>query len=762
MIKFLTNNYFVMLPKFQSLCNNVSLFSSEYSDSILELTLPKLVYSTDPKSIVSKPFIDVNTSVDNILSSKSNTFNRFEKKHKQNTYSQDIIEAKKNKNKVIKKKLTNSPNIDKDDIFIHHENNILSSESSEFSLLKPHKSIIKHKKKEKMKSISFNNNVLEVSIDSHLDNSDNIINKKNVTIDCPLTVKELSVKLYIPEAEVIRYLFLEKSISATINQVLGISIAKDVALHYGYDLIDRDLDNYEKDKTSDQIFDSSNTIKRSPIITILGHVDHGKTSLLDAILKTNVKQKELGGITQTITGYEIRWICNSKSYELIFLDTPGHESFKSMRLRGAKVTDIALLVIAVDDGLKPQTIESIKYIREMQLDCIVVLTKIDKLNTSTNINQIKQDLANYDLLTKEWGGQTPVVEVSALESYNIDLLLSNICHLSDIKSFTADPNQLASGIILESYLDKKQGPVANIVIQDGTLKLGDIIISSNMYGKIKSITNLSKCKLKISGPSSIVQILGFSAVPQAGFLFQVVKSEKEAKQICSHYFNKTEMVPVLKSLNPRITLGVNSNMKQLKLIIKAETQGSLEAIIDVLSSIPQSKVQLNIVSANLGNLSNNDVEIATTTNSIITCFNINPSPQAMMLMKKNSITYNVFNIIYDLLNYVRNSMLNLIEPEYDKIFIGCATVQTIFKISKGIVAGCLVNEGKIKKMSYIHVKRADREICQCFLTSLKRGKNDVDEVYVGSECGLMANYDLWEENDTIDVYDLVAKEKTLG
>nr|YP_009398688.1 translation initiation factor 2 [Kuetzingia canaliculata]ARW67874.1 translation initiation factor 2 [Kuetzingia canaliculata] len=719
-----------------------------YSDNILELILPKLI---DSKYQASNSKFDLVKITPEIMPSSFNIDGKTDKKYKNNTHSQNFVDAKKNKGKLSKKKRKNADIVNNEDIFTPKQDHFLMDDQDNLniSLLKSRKS--KKKDKELSGAIHSNNQTFEENTLNHLD--------KKVFIDCALTVEELSVKLKMHVAEIITYLFINKSISITINQLLDISIAKEVASNYGFHVLHSNVNNQRQYSASQEHLISSNNIKRSPIITILGHVDHGKTTLLDAILNANLVQKEPGGITQAISVHEVEYLYNSIAHNLVFLDTPGHKSFKSMRIRGAQVTDIALLVVAVDDGLQPQTIEAINYIIQMDLTCIVVITKIDKL--SSNLDRIQQDLANYGLLSEVLGGNTPFVHVSAITGLNIDELLSKICIISDLKNFVADADSLADGIILEAYLDKKQGPISNLVIKNGTLKLGDIVVSGNTYGKVKSIQNSSGKKVNFSRPSSIVQVLGFSVTPQAGNHFKVFNSEKEAKKYALSISHVNIFHDTLKSLNMRVALADNNLVKQFRLIIKADTQGSLEAIIDLLSQVSQLKVQINIISANFGSISNNDIELAIATDSVIVSFNISITSQINALLKKSNILFKNFDVIYDLFEYVKTSMLDLIDPEYEKKFIGRAIVQAVFRMNKGIVAGCLVEEGKIKKSCYIHVIRNKQLVYEGLLISLKRTKNDVDEVIAINECGLMADYDLWENTDIIEAYELISQEKIL-
>nr|YP_009393314.1 translation initiation factor 2 [Symphyocladiella dendroidea]ARW61876.1 translation initiation factor 2 [Symphyocladiella dendroidea] len=750
-------SYCLLQPQLEFFDVLNSYINLSYYDDILLLKNPKLLSIIGSRSLLSKS--NINTSLKESVSSVTNSSSKFERKHKVSSYEQDSMKPKKSKVKLMKSKRKTSDDIEDVKLFVNRSDDVFSQDLLNRSNKKLPKVNAKNKKKYKLKvDASQSDNRLQDFSQSKQDvnftQSD-----KSIVLNKPLSLQDLSLQLCVHEADIITYLFLNKNISATMNQVLDVSIVRCIAEHYGFSLIElssvQKVDNHQQQYISR----SSITIKRSPIITILGHVDHGKTTLLDAILKTNLVSKEYGGITQAISGYEVVWNYNLQQMKLIFLDTPGHESFSQMRLRGAKVTDIVLLVIALDDGLKPQTIEAINYIKDMNLSCIVVITKSDKL--LNNISKIKQDLANYNILCEEWGGEVPFVEVSAINGKNINLLLSRICTLSTTQNFFANPQDLATGTILESYLDKKQGSIANVLIQNGTLKLGDIIASGNLYGKVKSINNMSNIKIKFSGPSSIVQVLGFTNMPQAGLSFCVFHDEKSAKEYCGRHSNVKQLDIALKSLNTRITLDASLDIKQVKLILKANTQGSLEAILDLLSNISQSKVQINIISASFGSISNTDVELAVATGSFILAFNVNILSQINSLLKKYKINFKLFYVIYDLFEYVKSMMLSLIEPAYDKVLVGNAVVQTVFNMNKGYVAGCIVNEGKINKKSYIHVYRHKSIVYEGLILSLKRIKSDVEEVVAINECGLMSDFDSWQDLDVIQAYELVAKEKTL-
>nr|YP_010198206.1 translation initiation factor 2 [Gracilaria ornata]UAD86622.1 translation initiation factor 2 [Gracilaria ornata] len=607
----------------------------------------------------------------------------------------------------------------------------------------------KQKKKEKLKQ------KLNVHVDIHDDN-------KSVVIDSPLTIEELSIKLQIPPAEIITGLFLQ-GISVTVNQVVDISTGIQVAQKYNFTVVNQkhQLELSQLDKL--QEVDSSIGINRAPIITILGHVDHGKTSLLDAIRNTNFVSNEVGGITQSVSAYEVNYSYDSLNKKLIFIDTPGHEAFSSMRLRCTQMTDMVILIVAADDGLKPQTIEAIDYIVSKNLPYIVAINKIDKMDI--NLSRVREQLANYNILSTDWGGEIKFIEISALKKINIDALLTAVSNLAESINLKTDPKQLAQGIILEAYLDRTKGTVVNTIILNGTLKVGDIVVSDNSYGRVKKIVNNLGHELLIAEPSSILQVLGFYSVPQPGKYFHVVQSEKEAKKLITQSSLSNVKENTKNLLNSHLQLYNNHNkvnIKNLNLIIKADTQGTIDAIINSFIQIPQSKIKLNILTSSLGVVSSTDLDLAFNTEALIIAFNINITTNVLNAAEKLNVHLCKSVLIYDLIDYVKNYMLDLIDPEYDKLLIGQAKVQTTFFINKGTVAGCIVKSGKLKKNALINVYREDKLIYEGVISSLKRMKDDVNEVIIGNECGIMCtDYNLWQPQDLIEVYELYEKPKVL-
>lgn len=732
-------------------------FSMTSKEELLVLKHPKIIYMpAKVNKIGRQQSMKVNDTIPSVDQENLPAGSKFDKRNKVSVKQDDITEARKDKVK-FKKKLRNKIAINKNDlILVKNSDEVLSEDSLDIAIIKQPKNN-KHRKKNKSKQNTFEYTLQDSenrTVDSEID--------KNIVIDSPLSIQELAIKLNIPEAEIITGLFL-KGISVTINQVIDIPMATEVAINYDFNVLNSVSSTNSNYVKPDDDSISTKTIKRPPVITILGHVDHGKTTLLDAIRSSDLVKQEVGGITQAIAGYEVNWSYNSSTEKLIFLDTPGHEAFSSMRLRGAQVTDIVLLVVAADDGLKPQTIESIKYIKNHNLSCIVAINKIDK--PDINVFKVKEELAQHDILGEDWGGDIPIIEISALLGTNIDILLSNICLLSELKELKANPFQLAQGTILEANLDKTKGPVANIIVQNGTLKVGDIIISHNVYGKVKAIINSLGVKVEQAKPSSIVELWGFSSVPQAGAAFSVVNSEKEAKQLINKNRKINDNYSIYKSLNSRVTLDTynkTAKLKQLNLIIKADTQGSIEAIINSLSQIPQEKVQINIIAASSGNISDTDIDLAMTSNSLVIAFNSNIPLHLASTAEKLNMTLCSFSIIYDLLDYIKLYMLDLIEPEYEKQLIGTAIVQTVFDINKGSVAGCLVSMGKLKQDAAISVYRQNQIVYDGFLNSLKRIKDNVTEVSVDNECGVMCkDYHLWQKQDIIKAYELKQKTKVL-
>lgn len=760
------NNYkkqYIQFNLYQCFSEHIICNEHNNIDSVFRLTKPKIISNlvnnilplNQSLATLDNNFIDIkdtnNSNISNI--------NRFDKKNKNSVHSEDILDIRKKKNK-LQKKSRKQVALEGDELFRNNSTNLIFNEENLNNDVIKVPKISKNKKKNQNKTYTSNlNHNEEINKETCFESLN-----KEIIINSPVTIQELSSKLQIPEAEIIKYLFLQ-GIPVTINQIIDIVMVKDIALNYGIIVKDDIYDNLTNPITLDTSFDNSsyNLIERPPIITVLGHVDHGKTTLLDSILKTNVVKKEFGGITQAIANYEVKFLYEANLYKLVFLDTPGHQAFSSIRARGAEVTDLILLVVAADDGLKPQTVEAINHIFDNNLPYLVAINKIDK--PGINTLKVKEELANYNIIDPSLGGDAIIVEVSALKQTNINALLSQICLLSNLQNLKANPDQLASGTIIETYLDIKRGPVAILVIKNGSLKVGDFIVAGNVYAKVKIIINNIREKQELALPSSIVQILGFSSLPQAGESFYVVNNKKSAEYDV-RIDQENNKRRTLNNLNNRITWDSSHNkgvnLKNLNLILKTDAQGSSEAIINALHNISQDKVQINILQLNFGNISHRDIELASTSNSIIIGFNVHISSKANDLAKQLNVLVKTFHIIYEMIDYIIVNMLNLVEPEYDQLMIGKAIVQNVFYINKGCVAGCIVTEGKLTKNASLNIYRNSQKIHSSILNSLKRMKDNVNEVLYNTECGVMCyDYNLWNVGDIVEAYELKEKVKKL-
>nr|AYR05871.1 translation initiation factor 2 [Lithothamnion sp.] len=724
--------------------SNSCLSTNKY-ESILYLEKPKLLYDLTEDSSNS-----LEIEIPNIINTSYSMKN--EKKSQQNFKSLDTIENKKYKLKQ-KKKIRSKVHINDD--FSDTTEDLELDEIRALPFLRPPKNL-KTKKINKNKVIISSDIVPEVADNTNiLSSSDG----KQIYLDKLLTIQELAEKLNIPSTEIIKWLFLQ-GISVTINQLLDSSVLTLIAEHYSFVVLQEKIKYNSLKNNNIQQYKGQ---LRSPVITLLGHVDHGKTTLLNFIRKNKQFNKEAGNITQAIGSYEVILDNKKKIKKLIFLDTPGHEAFISMRKRGVEITDLVILVVSADDGLKPQTIESIDHIRNRNLPFVVAISKIDKIDA--NIDKVKKQLSALNINDKDSGGTVPIVGVSALTGENIDLLLSNLLILSEAQNLRSDPSQKARGVVLEAYLDKQRGPIAKILVQDGTLIVGDIIVAGSIYGKVKAIENSFKCKVTSIKSTTLAEVLGFPNVPDVGLSFKVVQDEKIAKYQSSNYVaSKT----ISNSLNARIALeafninGSNCVAKQVNIIIKTDAQGSIDPIINAFSKIPQEKVQLNILSVASGEISLKDIQLASTSNSIILAFNIKISSAILSSAENAGIIVKYFDIIYDLVDYLKTYMLTFVEIEYTEEVLGHAEVRDVFSINKGVVAGCFVQDGKLKKDAYINVIREGRIVYNGILSSLKRIKEDVEEVLSGNECGLMCtDYNLWQINDQIETYMSQPLEKTL-
>lgn len=744
-------------------------FNKDKYDNIILLQHPQLICNLHISSMnynLMSSAIPLNTGFIELSNRKPkqniNVVSKFDKKHKNVFLLDDDINSKKNK-LANKKKKRNKITIDQDDFFLHNQSVSTQVNNLHADIVKPIKSK-KQKKKQKVKDRILDHNLENNSLyNLNNVNQDQLLNtSKTIVLDTPIKLQQLANKLNVSEASIITWLFLQ-GISVTVNQMIDPSIASKVAQYYNFTVVPANAYQPNNIENHLVINNVEQAVKRAPIVTVFGHVDHGKTTLLDFIQKTNIVNKEAGGITQSITGYEASYNYLDFDEKIIFLDTPGHEAFTSMRLKGIEVTDIAILLVAADDGLKPQSIEAIRHIISRQLPYLVAINKIDKYGI--NIEKVKSQLAEYNIIDKELGGESNIVYISALTGSNIDILLSKICEMSSFLNLKTSLQSYAEGVIIESYLDKKIGPIAIVVVKNGTLHLGDIVVSGNTYGKVKVIMNSQGAKINCAESSAIVKVCGFASIPLTGLKFQAVNNEKAAKNIVNSYINSQYNDENTTLLNSRVTLeSYNSdiNLKKVNLILKADTQGSIEALINACSQIPQDKVQINIISYSLGSVFEKDIDLALTSQSIILGFNINIMPSILNTAENLKVTVKKFNVIYDLIDYLKQYMLDLLTPEYHKVVTGKATVQTVFYINKGAVAGCVVNSGILKQGSYIVVHRNNDIVYEGVLNSLKQLKDNVKEVVEGSECGIMClNYNLWQKLDQIEAFDMLEKQKVL-
>ncbi|MGQ9838123.1 MAG: translation initiation factor IF-2 [Cyanobacteriota bacterium] len=590
--------------------------------------------------------------------------------------------------------------------------------------------------------------------------------EKVLLLDGSLTVKELAHRLRLPETEIIKTLFL-KGVMVTINQVLDESIAESVAKELGYEIRRPEVESKAKKTEMLDMEDIDHLVLRPPVVTIMGHVDHGKTTLLDAIRDTNVAQGEAGGITQRIGAYHVDVDFEGKSRRIVFLDTPGHQAFTAMRARGTRVTDIAVLVVAADDGVQPQTLEAISHARAAQVPIIVAINKIDKPDSQPD--RIKQQLSEHGLLPEEWGGDTPMVEVSALARLNLDSLLEMILLVADVAELQANPNRPARGTVVEAHLDKARGPVATLLVQNGTLRVGDTLVAGAVLGRVKAMVDDRGNRLQEAGPSSAVQLLGLDEVPVAGDEFQVYPDEKEARRIAQERADALRQTRLQQALlSRRVSLGSISakaqegQLKELNLILKTDVQGSAEAIQAALQDLPQEEVQLRVLLAAPGEITETDVDLAAASNAIILGFNTSMAPGARQAADEKGVDVREYDIIYNLLDDLRAAMEGLLDPEEVEEPLGQAEVRLVIPIGRGTIAGSYVLSGKVQRNALVRVRRKGEVIHEGRLDSLKRFKDDVREVAAGFECGIgIDKFQSWQEGDIIDVYQMVSKRRTL-
>lgn len=586
-------------------------------------------------------------------------------------------------------------------------------------------------------------------------------NTKKIEIPYAITVRDLAKLLQSNSIQVIKVL-MANGVMANINQMIDFDTAAIVANEIGFEAVPEADGAVEDEKETGEVplwrqiidkEDPKSLIQRPPVVTILGHVDHGKTSLLDAIRHTNVTAGEAGGITQHIGAYQIE----SKGKTITFLDTPGHAAFSAMRARGAQGADIVILVVAANDGVMPQTKEAISHAKAARVPIIVALNKIDR--SDANPELVKKQLAEQGLMADDWGGSTMVVPVSAKQKQGIDDLMEAVLMTAEETKIMANPKGNVFGTVIEASVDTKKGVMATLLVQNGTLKMGDVVLAGSSYGKIRAMFDYHGKKIQKAGPSTPTQIMGLTDVPTAGDIFQVYMSEKEARAIVSAAkadaaLNRTTQKATLEELFAKFKAG---ETKELCLVIKTDVNGSLEPIVNSLNELSkEGEIKVNILHAEAGNISENDVMLAAASHGIVIGFNVQADPVARKKAENEGVSIRIYDIIYRMMEDIEKALKGMLEPEFKEVFGGRAEVLAIFKISKlGSIAGCRVREGEIRRNGKVHVIRNGETVFTSEIASLKHEKDDVKEVRTGMECGIgVKGFDNFEVGDILETFTL--------
>lgn len=579
---------------------------------------------------------------------------------------------------------------------------------------------------------------------------------KPLEVSVPVTIKDLAPQLGIKSNDLIKYLMMKFKLFANINQTLGEEIAAEILKEYGYELIKPPSLEEEVVKSREKV--PQGLLKaRSPIVTFMGHVDHGKTSLLDAIRRTKVTESEHGGITQHIGAYQVKL----PKGQITFLDTPGHEAFTAMRARGATVTDIVVLVVAADDGIMPQTIEALDHAKAAGVPIVVAMNKIDK--PQADVDKLKRQLNELGLIPEDWGGKTVTVGVSAKTGQGIDKLLEMILLEAEMLELKAPYDREANGVVVEAKLSKGRGPVATVLVQSGTLKLGDLVIAGYQSGHIRAMSNDRRQAVETAGPCMPVEITGLSGVPEAGEKFYVVVDEKKARDIIEkkqEEMRRQRLEPAakrvhlhLEDLYKQIKEG---GMRELNIILKADVQGSLEAIDESLAKIGTQEVKITVMHKGVGLINTSDVVLAIASDAIIIGFHVEPDDLAREMAQKEDIDIRTYRVIYEIVNDMKAALEGMLTPKIKKVFLGRVEVRKVFNLTRsGIVAGSIVKKGKITRGATVMLVRNGEVVYEGKIAALKRFKDDVREVAEGFECGVsLANFDDIREGDVIDAYEL--------
>ena len=583
---------------------------------------------------------------------------------------------------------------------------------------------------------------------------------KVITLPDSITIGDLAAKMKMKASDIIKKLFLTGKI-VTVNQEISYEDAENIAMEYEI-LCEHEVKvNVIEELLKEDEEDEGKLVERPPVVCVMGHVDHGKTSLLDAIRETHVTSKEAGGITQAIGAYTV----DVKGKSITFLDTPGHEAFTAMRMRGANSTDIAILVVAADDGVMPQTVEAINHAKAAGVEIIVAVNKIDK--PSANIDRVKQELSEYELISEDWGGSTVFAPVSAKTGEGLDNLLDMILLTADVLELKANPNRKARGVVIEAKLDKGRGPVATILVQKGTLRVGDFVSAGAAHGKVRAMIDDKGENVKTCGPSTPVEILGLNSVPEAGEVFLAHESDKEAKSYADTYTaeNKKQKLAETQgrmSLEDLFSKIKEENLKELDLIIKADVQGSVEALKESLLKLSGDEVVVKVIHGGVGAINESDVNLAGASNAIIIGFNVKPDTQAAEKAEQENVDVRCYDVIYKAIEDIERAMKGLLDPVFEEKIIGHAEIRQIFKASAiGNIAGSYVLDGVMQRGCKVRITRGEEQVYEGVLSSLKRFKDDAKEVKEGFECGLVFDgFDSIQELDRVEAYVMVEVPRT--
>ena len=579
------------------------------------------------------------------------------------------------------------------------------------------------------------------------------ISEDTILVKDGMTVGELSEALNVGSTELIKKLFMELKIMANINQSLTLEQIELIAMDYGKEIQEEVEINKEDLDLYFEVEDAEKDLKeRAPIVTIMGHVDHGKTTLLDTIRNSRVTAGEAGGITQHIGAYQVR----AKDKKITFLDTPGHAAFTTMRARGAKITDVTILVVAADDGVMPQTIEAINHAKAADVPIIVAVNKMDK--PQANPDRVMNELVEYGLISEEWGGDTIFVPISALKGEGIDELLENILLVTEMQELKANPNRLALGTVIEAKLDKGRGAVATLLVQNGSLNVGDPLVVGNTFGRVRAMINDRSKNIQTAKPSTPVEITGLQDVPNAGDRFVVFGDEKTARQIGEkrqqQYIETTRQASSAVSLDTLFEQMKQGEMKDLNIIIKADVQGSVEALAMSLAKIDVEGVNVRIIHTGVGAINESDITLAVASNAVVIGFNVRPDNNAKQMAQTEQVDIRLHSIIYKVIEEIEAAMTGLLDPEFVEKVIGLAEVRQVYKVSKiGTIAGAYVTEGKVSRDGKVRVIRDSVVIYEGEIDTLRRFKDDVKEVQSGYECGMtVENFNDIKEGDVFEVY----------